>query len=68
MRVQRKFIGQSSVILYGVIDTGVEYVSHANAAGDGVVRTPVYHCELPSRWGLKGAKDLGGGAAMGLGQ
>ena len=42
---------QSSVTLYGIIDTGVEYVSHANAAGDHLVRMPGVTGELPSRWG-----------------
>lgn len=52
---------QSSVTLYGVIDTGIEYVSHANAAGGNLIRMPGITGELPSRWGLKGAEDLGGG-------
>jgi predicted porin len=52
---------QSSVTLYGILDTGIEYVSHANAAGDHVVRMPGITGELPSRWGLRGAEDLGGG-------
>ncbi|MDB5783684.1 porin, partial [Caballeronia mineralivorans] len=41
---------QSSVTLYGILDTGIEYVSHANAAGDHVVRMPGITGELPSRW------------------
>ncbi|MGH8783237.1 porin, partial [Paraburkholderia sp.] len=52
---------QSSVTLYGILDTGVEYVSHANAAGNGVVRMPGITGEIPSRWGLRGSEDLGGG-------
>jgi predicted porin len=52
---------QSSVTLYGILDTGIEYVSHANAAGDHVVRMPGITGEIPSRWGLRGAEDLGGG-------
>jgi len=54
-------LAQSSVTLYGIIDTGVEYVSHANAAGGHVFRMPAVTGELPSRWGLRGAEDLGGG-------
>jgi len=50
---------QSSVTLYGVMDTGVEYVSHANAAGDHVVRMPGITGEVPSRWGMRGVEDLG---------
>src|SRR5580692_2132395 len=52
---------QSSVTLYGIVDTGIEFVSHANAAGDKVFRMPGITGELPSRWGLKGSEDLGGG-------
>jgi predicted porin len=56
-------MAQSSVTLYGIIDTGVEYVSHADAAGDHLVRMPGITGELPSRWGLRGQEDLGGGYA-----
>jgi predicted porin len=52
---------QSSVTLYGIVDTGIEYVSHANAAGDRVFRMPAVTGEFPSRWGLRGSEDLGGG-------
>jgi len=52
---------QGSVTLYGILDTGVEYVSHANAAGDSVVRMPGITGELPSRWGIRGSEDIGGG-------
>ena len=55
---------QSSVTLYGIIDTGLEYVSHANAAGNGVLRVPAITGELPSRWGLRGNEDLGGGLSV----
>jgi DNA-binding transcriptional LysR family regulator len=43
---------QSSVTLYGIIDTGIELVTHADAAGDRVVRMPGITGELPSRWGI----------------
>ncbi|AIO34218.1 porin [Burkholderia pseudomultivorans] len=52
---------QGSVTLYGVVDTGVEFVSHADAAGNSVVRMPGITGELPSRWGLRGSEALGGG-------
>lgn len=52
---------QGSVTLYGIVDTGIEYVSHANAAGDSVVRMPNVTGEMPSRWGVRGKEDLGGG-------
>ncbi|MFM0305554.1 porin [Paraburkholderia sediminicola] len=53
---------QSSVTLYGLIDTGISYISNAS--------TPAGHSSLfrygdgvasGSRWGLRGAEDLGGG-------
>ncbi|WP_273827984.1 porin, partial [Providencia rettgeri] len=50
-----------SVTLYGLIDTGIEYVSHANANGNGLTRIPSVTGTLPSRWGLRGAEDLGSG-------
>ena len=52
---------QSSVTLYGIIDTGIELVTHANAAGDSVVRMPGITGEFPSRWGIRGKEGLGGG-------
>ncbi|ASW00914.1 porin [Paraburkholderia aromaticivorans] len=52
---------QSSVTLYGIVDTGIEYVSHANASGGHVFRMPAVTGELPSRWGMRGLEDLGGG-------
>jgi predicted porin len=55
---------QSSVTLYGVVDTGLEYVSHANAAGQPVVRIPPATGEFPSRWGFRGTEDLGGGVSV----
>ncbi len=53
--------GAQSVTLYGLVDTGIEYVSHANSSGNGLVRIPSVTGTLPSRWGLRGAEDLGGG-------
>lgn len=52
---------QSSVTLYGVIDTGVEYVSNVGASGSGLVRMPNLTATVPSRWGIRGTEDLGGG-------
>ncbi|QRQ85838.1 porin [Cupriavidus oxalaticus] len=50
-----------SVTLYGVVDTGVEYVSNVGANGQGLVRMPNQTATVPSRWGLRGTEDLGGG-------
>jgi predicted porin len=52
---------QSSVSLYGIVDTGVSYYNHATANGGSSVGLPVLTGEVPSRWGLKGSEDLGGG-------
>jgi predicted porin len=52
---------QSNVTIYGLVDTGVEYVSHADAAGHGLFRMPGVSGELPSRLGVRGSEDLGDG-------
>lgn len=49
---------QSSVTLYGIIDDGITYVSNAGGHSlwkldDGINQA--------SRWGMRGAEDLGGG-------
>jgi len=51
---------QSSVTIYGIADMLVEYRDHMNANGDhrfGVTSGGMN----TSRWGLRGAEDLGGG-------
>lgn len=50
-----------SVTLYGILDTGIEYVSHAGPNNSSLVRMPANTGSLPSRWGLRGDEDLGGG-------
>ena len=50
-----------SVTLYGIIDTGIEYVNHANPTGGSLVRMPGTTGELPSRWGIRGTEPLGNG-------
>ncbi|WP_219115857.1 porin [Janthinobacterium sp. UMAB-56] len=52
---------QSNVTLYGVLDSSLAYTTHANAAGDSVTKMPTLTGSLPSRFGLKGVEDLGGG-------
>jgi predicted porin len=49
---------QSSVTLYGVIDEGVNYTN--SVGGHSVVELQSGYAQ-GSRWGLKGAEDLGGG-------
>lgn len=50
-----------SVTIYGLIDTGIEYVNHVGAEKRSLVRMPNFSGSLPSRWGLRGSEDLGGG-------
>ncbi|MGF7000715.1 porin [Paraburkholderia sp. GAS32] len=50
-----------SVLLYGLVDTGVEYIHNANSAGHSVARLQGLTGELPSRWGVKGVEPLGDG-------
>lgn len=52
---------QSSVVVYGLIDTGVVYTTHANAAGNSVLKMPGLTGSFPSRIGFRGTEDLGDG-------
>jgi len=53
---------QSSVTLYGVIDTGVERISNYQGSTSSVTRMPGQAGgQLPSRWGVRGSEDLGNG-------
>jgi predicted porin len=51
---------QSSVTLYGLVDTTVRYLTNADSKNNGQVAMGE-GVETPSRWGLKGSEDLGGG-------
>jgi len=53
--------GQSSVTLYGIVDAGVSYYNNATSHGGSTVGMPFLTGELPSRWGIRGTEDLGGG-------
>jgi predicted porin len=52
---------QSSVTLYGIIDVGVNYVSNLKTGGGSHAFALTDGPPQASRWGLKGAEDLGGG-------
>ncbi|APR38380.1 porin [Paraburkholderia sp. SOS3] len=52
---------QGNVILYGIVDTGVQYYNHATSSGGSVIGMPGLSGKLPSRFGLKGVEELGGG-------
>ncbi|MFM0593508.1 porin [Paraburkholderia dilworthii] len=51
---------QSSVTLYGLVDTALRYQTNAGPDGKDLVGMTVGP-ETHSRWGLKGSEDLGGG-------
>jgi predicted porin len=52
----------NGVQLYGLVDTGVETIDHVGAANGRVTRMPsLSGGQMPSRWGLRGSEDLGGG-------
>lgn len=52
---------QSSVTLYGILDSGVEYVSHAARQGAGNLFRVSTGNRINSRWGFTGKEDLGAG-------
>lgn len=51
---------QSSVTLYGIISTGLEYTT--NVGGSHLI-SEANGPQQPARWGLKGKEDLGGGTS-----
>src|SRR5579864_526072 len=53
---------QSSVTLYGLVDTGIRYTTHANPQGDSLVRLASGASE--SHFGFKGVEDVGGGTKV----
>lgn len=52
---------QSSLTLYGVVDVAVEHLSKTSPNGDSLTRMPGFTGSVPSRFGLRGSEDLGGG-------
>ncbi|WP_082814276.1 porin [Paraburkholderia monticola] len=53
---------QSSVTLYGLVDVGIRYTTHANPAGDSQVQMLSGASE--SAFGIKGTEDIGGGTKV----
>ncbi|CAG9183396.1 porin [Cupriavidus pinatubonensis] len=51
---------QTNVILYGVVDAGVEYANHQSGNGSSVVRLSSGNI-AGSRWGMRGTEDFGQG-------
>lgn len=54
-------MAQSSVTLYGVIDTGIEYLNNVGPQENSVTRMDNLAGTVPSRWGLRGSEELGAG-------
>ncbi|SFI13203.1 Outer membrane protein (porin) [Collimonas sp. OK307] len=54
-------MAQSSVTVYGLVDTGLVYTTNVNAAGSSAVKMPSLTGSFPSRLGFRGTEDLGGG-------
>lgn len=54
-------MAQSSVAVYGIVDTGLAHLNNINAAGDSITKMPSLTSSLPSRVGFRGTEDLGGG-------
>jgi predicted porin len=55
---------QSNVTMYGLVDTGIEYVNKVAVTGNpdaSVTRMPGLTATLPSRIGFRGTEDLGAG-------
>lgn len=51
---------QSSVTLYGLVDTGFEYINHQPAGDHSLLRMTPGNI-AGSRWGIRGVEDLGAG-------
>jgi predicted porin len=54
---------QSSVTLYGIVDASVEWLNHADQAGNSVMKMNSGGLS-ESRWGILGREDLGGGNSV----
>jgi predicted porin len=52
---------QNSATLYGLLDVGVEQVSRVGAGASSLTRVPTNTNTEPSRIGVRGSEDLGGG-------
>lgn len=51
----------TSVTLYGVVDTGIEYVNNIGVDKNSSFHMPNLTASGPSLWGLRGTEDLGNG-------
>lgn len=54
-------LAQSSVSIYGIVDSGLVHTTNINAAGDSITKMPSLTSSFPSRIGFRGTEDLGNG-------
>ncbi|WP_414143793.1 porin, partial [Burkholderia territorii] len=59
--VSAPVFAQSSVTLYGIVDAGITYVNNSHGSAQVAAQSGVAQ---GSRWGLKGAEDLGSGMKL----
>jgi predicted porin len=52
---------QTSVQIYGIVDSGIAHLTNVNAAGDSITKVPSLTSSFPSRIGFRGTEDLGNG-------
>ena len=52
---------QTSVQIYGIVDSGIARMTNVNSAGDSITKVPSLTSSFPSRIGFRGTEDLGGG-------
>ena len=57
---------QSSVTVYGIVDTAVEYMNNVGPSKTSLTRMPSLTGSVPSRLGFRGREDLGGGLSVGF--
>src|SRR4249920_604342 len=50
-----------SVTVYGLLDSGIEYLDKVGATSKSLTRMPGLSGSVPSRLGFRGSEDLGGG-------
>ena len=51
----------AGVTIYGVVDTGVEYITNVGPSGESLTRMPTNTAYSASRLGIRGTEDLGDG-------
>jgi predicted porin len=52
---------QTNVQIYGIVDSGIAYMTNVDAAGHSMTKMPSLTSSFPSRLGFRGTEDLGNG-------